>query len=122
MTKAKFNAAGRTVDHFKDQGCLAERVDCYNHFSKRHHDLFGIIDLVVIGDPEHPILFVQATAGDGGNHAARRAKVIASDATPKILIAGIDVAIVSWRKAGPRGKRKVWTPRIEYIKLDDCLP
>jgi len=116
---ARFAAETRTVNFFREQGFLAGRVDCFNHKTKRTRDLFGIFDLLVVGYPGFPTLFVQATAGDGGNHAARRWKVLSSKDALATLEAGNGVAIVSWRKGGAAGKRKLWTPRIELLTAED---
>lgn len=109
----RFPAATRTLTYYRDLGYLAERVDRFNPYSKRSHDLFGIFDLVVVGMPEFPTLYVQATTGD--NHAARRRKVLLSTDSLAVLRGGNGVAIVSWRKGGPAGKRKLWTPRVELL-------
>ena len=113
----KFPAAARTCRFYRDQGFLAGKVDRFNPYSKRSHDLFGIFDLVVIGHPGFPTVYVQATTGD--HHAARREKVLGSPASLAVLEAGNGVAIVSWRKGGPAGKRKLWTPRVELLTVED---
>jgi hypothetical protein len=113
----KFPAATRTLNYYRDLGCLAGRVDRTNPRTRHTVDLFGIFDLVVVGSPAYPTLYVQATTGD--HHAARRAKVLASPACLACLEAGNGVAIVSWRKGGPAGKRKVWTPKVQLLTSDD---
>lgn len=93
-------------------------------------DLFGFVDIVGISQPapyavmrheysKRHLLFIQTTSGSGGNHAARRAKMLASPNLPKLLATGARVELWSWRKAGPRGKRKTWQLRTEALTFAD---
>ena len=99
-----------TKVYFEKQGCLVGSVAHYNHYSRRHHDLFGIFDLIVVGFSTFPTTYVQATAGS--DHASRRRKMLASDSLQPVIAAGNGVALVSWRK--PSGSR-LWKPRIELF-------
>lgn len=79
-------------------------------------DLFGLVDTMAL-DPtawDCP-LCIQTTSGAG--HAARRAKVMASDNTP-VILRHARLEIWSWSKRGPRGKRKLWTLRRERFGLN----
>ncbi len=85
-------------------------------FIKR--DLFGVLDIVAIVPPtESPgyILGIQVTSGP--NHAARIAKIAAEPRATKWLEAGGRIEVWSYSKRGARGKRKVWTLRVESVDL-----
>lgn len=79
-------------------------------------DLFGFADLAAMRD-NGEFWLLQAT--DGSNHSKRRDKLLALDTVPVALAAGVRVAVVSWSKRGPRGKRKLWTCRIDLIVWED---
>ena len=97
----------KTLEWFSDRGFLATKCTWFAH--GRHHDLFGIFDVVVIG-AGYPTLYVQATSNNGGNHAARRRKIMEENrqAFNEIVAEGNGVAIMSWKK----GKD---TPRLEVL-------
>ena len=61
----------RTLKAANELGFIAGIVERFNSFTKRRHDLFGCIDIVVI-TPEG-ILGIQATSGT--NHASRVTKI-----------------------------------------------
>jgi len=65
-------------------------------------------------DPKPPaILAIQATGGQGGVHAARRAKILAEPRAKAWVDAGGQLEIWSWSKRGSAGKRKIWQLRVE---------
>jgi hypothetical protein len=101
----------------RKQGYECGVVERYNSFTHTRNDLFGFIDLIAIG--EGRILAVQATGGDGGNHAARRSKALAEPRLKTWLESGGQFAVVSWAKRGARGERKLWTARVEYVTRGD---
>lgn len=102
----------RTLAWLRSQGYQAEVVERFNSFSKTRHDLFGWIDIVTLSPGTvGTIGGVQCTSG--ANHAARVEKVREMSLAWKR--AGGGVAVVSWAKRGPRGKRKVWTVRVEAL-------
>lgn len=104
----------RTLKWFRDTSCPAQVVERFCRFSKRRIDLFGCIDIVAI--TAGGITGVQCTSGD--HHGDRRAKMLAE---PKMLLwvkSGGLLWLFSWSQKGPRGKRKLWTPRIEEITLE----
>lgn len=102
----------------RELGFTVQVVERFNSFTKRRHDLFGVIDLVAIKQGVG-ILGIQATADNGGHHADRRAK---SQAEPRLLewlLSGGRFEVWSFGKKGPRGKRKVWTVRREELIARD---
>ena len=105
----------RSLAELRARTCFAQVVERFNTFTKRRHDLFGVIDIVALDPTEHSILGIQATGGDGGNHAARRTKILAEPRALEWLRCGARLQIWSWAKRGERGKRKLWTLRIEEI-------
>jgi len=106
----------RTLDALRCGGWTAQVVERWQPQARRRIDLFGIIDIVGIHETEGT-LGVQACAA--ASHAARRTKAIAEPRLELWLRAGNRFQIVSWRKAGPRGKRKTWVPRVEELCLQD---
>lgn len=99
----------------KKLGWHVQVVERWNQWARRRIDLFGCIDIVAISGDR--IIGIQATCGEGGNHAARRAKALAEPRLRAWLAAGAGFEVWSWRKAGPAGKRKLWTLRREPIEL-----
>lgn len=79
-------------------------------------DAFGFIDILAYKADDPMVVAVQSTTGS--NHAAHLRKY---EAKPLVLerikdwIAHRKFLIISWSKTGPRGKRKLWTPRVEEI-------
>ncbi|HKM83690.1 MAG TPA: hypothetical protein VJY15_22365, partial [Candidatus Acidoferrum sp.] len=71
-------------------------------------DLFGFCDIVAVHPNEKGTLYVQVTAGLGSHKIERLAKIEASPACWPILRAGNMIEFQSWRKLGPRG-RKRWS-------------
>jgi hypothetical protein len=76
-------------------------------------DLWGWADLAVIDPHLFGTLYVQVCAG--GDHARRKQKLLALSTLEAVCSAGNRAAILSWSRRGPRGKRKVWTPRLEML-------
>lgn len=115
----------RTLLECKKRGWTAQVVERFNSYTKRRIDLFGVIDLVAIVPPrteiagEHEflhqgaILGIQATSGS--NHAARRTKILAEPRARQWIEAGGRLEVWTFAKQGARGKRKVWTIRVEPI-------
>lgn len=85
-----------TTDWLKERNLVYEKVEHWNPFARVRHDLFNIIDIVVLGDN---ITGIQATSWANVN-----ARIKKSMAEP---------FLVSWIKAG--GKFEVWGWRRELI-------
>lgn len=115
----------RTLAECRKRGWIAQVVERYNPHAHVLVDLFGVIDLVVIvpraeGRPAS-ILGIQATANNGGTHAARRDKIMAEPRAAQWVEAGARLELWSWAKQGKVGKRKVWTLRVEtYQEMCDA--
>lgn len=101
----------RSLQHLKELGYTAKVVERWNSFSRTRKDLFGA-DILCLKAGEK-VLAIQATTGS--NHSARRVKLEASGFIPLWTQSGAVLEIWSWKKAGPRGGRKLWTLRRETL-------
>jgi hypothetical protein len=87
----------RSMKYLRDNGYpLVAVVEKWIPHIKQRKDLFGIIDILAVNDAG--VLAVQATGGDGGNVAARVAKIAESDALPLLLRIGWRIVVHGWRK------------------------
>lgn len=104
----------RTLKKLREEGYLAQVVERWCSFTKRRHDLFGIIDVLAIKDGE--TLAVQTTSGSGAS--ARLKKMLESDTLKPILDAGWKVHIHGWRKVKVKrgGKAMRWEVRLIDLK------
>lgn len=90
----------RTLAHLRDAGYpLVQVVERWNPYARVRQDLFGIIDVVAVGDD---IVGVQATSAS--NVAKRVTKITDSAALPILRKAGIRVLVHGWRKSKGRWK------------------
>jgi hypothetical protein len=105
----------RCLKDLKDLGFERQVVERFCIFSKRRIDLFGIIDILAIG--QGSVLGVQVTSGS--NHAARRTKALAEPRLRKWVGSGARFELWSYSKRGERGKRKTWQLRREELILAD---
>lgn len=103
----------RTLQYFREQGCIAAVVEKWNPHAKIRQDLFGCIDLLVIQGRK--LIAIQATSGT--NHNARMTKCIGNDKLCAYLYTGNLFEIFSWSKKGPRGKAKHWVPRVTQLTV-----
>ena len=88
------NLSSKSISHFQEKGYLVANVESYNHFIKRKKDLFGIIDLLCIGNGE--TVAVQVTSKS--NMSSRIKKIEASEAFPEMLRSGWRVVVHGWWK------------------------
>lgn len=84
----------RTYEHLRAQGYTVAKADSYNSFAGRTNDMFGIFDLLALGNGE--TVGVQLTSK--ANMAARRKKILDSKFLPKIREAGWKVLLIGWHK------------------------
>jgi len=104
----------RSLAECRRRNWTAQVVEHYNFYTKRKHDLFGVIDIVAC--TPNGILGIQATSGD--NHAARVAKSLAEPRLFKWFESGGRFEIWSFAKRGGRGKRKLWALRIDSVTVE----
>ena len=88
------NLSARSIAFMKEKGYLVANVESYNHFIKRKKDLYGVIDLLCIGNGE--TVAVQVTSKS--NMSSRIKKIEASDAFPEMLRSGWRVLVQGWSK------------------------
>lgn len=105
----------RSLQHFRKHGLTAQVVERFNTFSKKRVDLFGFIDLVVLSPLG--ICGVQVTSGSHVSH--RYEKIRAEPKAVQWMRAGGSIVVHGWRKAGPRGKRKIWSLRVVKAVLSE---
>ena len=89
----------RTIALYEQQGYKCEVVESYNAFTKRKKDLFGIFDVLAVGNQE--TIGIQMTSKS--KMPARVKKIDESEFLPEILRSGWRVAIIGWFKK-PNGR------------------
>ena len=99
---ASKSLTSRTVDLLRKDYPLVEVVERYNAFTRRRHDLFGIIDVLAVKHNE--ILMVQTTSRS--NMSSRIKKIEDSDAIASLREAGIAIHVHGWFK-NKRGRYEV---------------
>ncbi len=117
--KRKFSATARALKDLRGMGFMPWNVEqtIPHTFIKR--DAYGFADLLACR-PGVGVLLIQVTGG--GNHAARRTKMLGDDIAPRVahwLLSGGRVEIWSYDLRGERGVRKTYTLRREEITLGD---
>lgn len=116
--------SARSLDWLRERGVLVDSTERWLTWAKKRKDLFGFADAVGVGElwqviggsvvGDQRIMAFQFTSGS--NHDARKKKIMASPEAKRWASAFGLIFVISWRKAGPRGKRKTWTPRVEMVR------
>ncbi len=127
--KSSTSPTQRTLAECRKRGWIAQVVEQHIPFPKpfgTKRDLFGVIDIVAIVTTDTMVavgcslIGIQATSAlTGGNHAARRHKILAEPRARQWLEAGGRLELWSWSKRGDRGKAKRWTLRVEAFSVED---
>jgi hypothetical protein len=112
---AKTSPTARALAELRKLGALAQVVERWSQFAKVRQDLFGFVDLLYVLGAN--IVAVQVTSG--GNHASRKAKIVAEPRARVWLEAGGLIELWSYSLKGKVGKRKLWSCRKEAITLED---
>jgi hypothetical protein len=124
LTKRLFERAGLLIGNVErwipqirqKQDLFRTRLEDDPETGKRRHS--GGFDQIAVGWRDYPTTYIQTTIADrSGNHAAHRSSLLENPRLYEILAAGNGVLLISWGKRGPRGKRKLWTPRLEIFEL-----
>ncbi len=112
----------RTKRFLESQGVLVEVVEKWIPCTAEGYkgriirkDVFDCIDLLCVHGQK--LLAIQSCAG--ASHATRLSKAMASDKIKRYLGTGSLFEVWSWSKRGPRGKRKVWMPRVTQLTARD---
>lgn len=121
----------RSLKHLRDLYPLSavEKVEYWNSFAKKRHDLFGFADVLVAG-PDAGTIYVQVTTR--GCMSARRQKILGkpqrSDKDPEgaakarysrvlsCLRSGARILVQGWDQPGGKGTKWVLT---EWEITDD---
>jgi hypothetical protein len=106
--------AARTLAYYRQAGYFCDTWEHWNYFAGIRRDGFGWIDLVVLDPISVRIIGVQATSGN--NHAARRAKVLASLGAAWWVASGGVARVVSWSRRRD-GRHVRW-----MIREEDVVP
>lgn len=106
----------RTLAWLRKQGMMADVAERWIAQIRQRKDLFGFIDIIVL-DGTDGSLGVQATSAS--NVASRRTKILSLNSAHAWLIAKNRIWVVGWSKKGAAGKRKLWTPSVSVVTLDD---
>ena len=89
----------RTMALFESRGYKCEVVESYNSFTKRKKDMFGILDMVAIGNEE--TLGIQMTSKS--NMSSRIKKIQESDYFVELLRSKWRIIVIGWFKK-PNGR------------------
>ncbi len=102
----------RALKLLRELNYQAAVVEKWNPHAKIRQDLFGVFDILAVGNGK--IIGVQVSSGS--NHAARSRKVREWAGLKDWIAAGGHAEVWTWSKKGPRGEKKVWTLRQEEIQ------
>jgi len=99
----------RALAFCKKNGWPAQVVERWNPYARVRHDLFGVIDLIVLDGQGGGPLGVQVTSGS--NVSARLAKARAEPRLPHWTSSPARFEVWGYSKKGAAGKRKLWELR-----------
>jgi hypothetical protein len=89
----------RTIALYAEQGYKCEVVESYNAFTKRKKDLFGIFDVLAVGNEQ--TIGIQITSKS--NMSARIKKIQESEFLPELLRSNWRIVVIGWFKK-PNGR------------------
>lgn len=93
-----------SLRHLRTQGYTAEKVEYWDAFAQKRHDLWGFVDVLAIRPGE--VLAVQTTSSD--NVSARVRKIAEHPNVAAVREAGIAIHVHGWRKDE---KKRRWVLR-----------
>lgn len=131
--KAATSPTQRTMAECRKRGWTAQIVEHRVPRINVLRDLFGVIDVVALAErsggvadgTRDPVVVVLGCgilgiqACSGTDHARRRDKILAEPRARQWVEAGGKLELWSWSKQGARGKRKLWTLRVEAFRVED---
>jgi hypothetical protein len=104
----------RALKYFRDRGCVCVIITYFNKWAKRRIDIWGA-DILVRRGAE--LIAVQAS--DETSHGKHVTKAMQPDSLVRNwLEADVPYYVYSEGLRGPRGKRKLRTPRITQVMYD----
>jgi hypothetical protein len=89
----------RTIALYAEQGYKCEVVESYNAFTKRKKDLFGIFDVLAVGNEQ--TIGIQITSKS--NMSTRIKKIQESEFLPELLRSNWRIVVIGWFKK-PNGR------------------
>ena len=106
----------KTTKQWRLLGLTYGRVEQWNIYDRKLHDLFGFIDYVLLV-PNRGIDGVQIC---GGGHATHKTKILNEPRAKAWLLCSGGIDLFSWskRKVKRGGKKEIWIPRVEEITID----
>jgi hypothetical protein len=108
----------RTLGLLRRLGWRAESVERFIPQIKRRRDLFRFVDVLAYRVNPPVTLAVQAY---GRERAAHLERLFSDDRVREAMFDWVRgrparyLVLVGWIKGGPRGRRKLWIPRIEVV-------
>ena len=119
MAKGISNTS-RTLEYIRSQGWEAGKVEQWNPYAGefgQRKDLFGIIDIIALG--EHPGAIGIQSCGQA--FAEHNRKILESPMSVKWLEKNNTLMLIGWRKILKKkgGKLKIWAPRIKIYTKED---
>lgn len=106
---AKMSPTQLTLRKLRSEGYTAAVTEHWNPYAKVRQDLFGIVDVLAVGNGE--TVAVQCTSDNGGNVSARCKKIADADAVPDMRKAGWRIIVQGWRKRKCDDNRVRWVCR-----------
>lgn len=118
--------AQRTLEYLRKHGMTAQVVERLirpptipGRFTRPpfYQDLFGFIDIVALQPTFYGVLGVQTTTV--ANQASRLTKIADEPRAQLWLEHANRIWVVGWSKKGKRGERKLWTPTVTEVTLEN---
>ena len=96
----------KTIEYFKNQGYVIDKVDCWNAYTNKTKDLFSVFDMIAVRKGE--VVFIQICGRDFQPHVR---KMQASRVVSLLSeMENITVMLIGWRKLKGR-----WSPRVKIF-------
>lgn len=89
----------RTITLMESRGYICDTVESYNAFTKRKKDLFGVFDILAIGNGE--TIAIQLTSKS--NMSTRIKKISESPYLAEVIRSGWRILVIGWFKK-PNGR------------------
>jgi hypothetical protein len=102
----------KSVEALREDGYLAERVEHFNYWTQRRHDLFRFADVIGVRPSPRDVLLVQVTHMDRRMDHVRKLQAEGNVGICKA--AGIRVELWSWRKL-KEGKAQRWAAKRDEL-------
>ena len=111
----------RSLEFARSRGWKAGIVEKWNPHARVRIDLFGFADLVVFDPGIRGVTLVQTTSGPNVAQRVEKIKLLPQAADWLTDEIGRRIEVWGWRKAGERGRRKLWQIRRVKMELDQKI-